>query len=65
MTPEVNKLWKGAKKNKQFKKDMWKADRDFIHLFMHNTLKTLWATSYYGWLIGKYGIKDWEKHINA
>ena len=64
MTPSVRKSWKSAIKNKEFQKDALSADGDKFpsmakRLIMDEIEKIIWATIYYGWLIGKYG-DDWE-----
>jgi len=65
MTTEVLKSWDSCINNIQFQEDMLQGDGDVFpsrskRIFMPHNDKVIWATIYYGWLVGKYG-NDWEE----
>lgn len=63
MTFEINNLFKGAKNNQTFRKELEAADNNKMSFFISDLEKHIWASFYYGWLVGKY--KDnWKNHIN-
>lgn len=63
MTTKTRIVYKGAIKNKEFLSDIFMADGDKKPgLFSSGVDKTIFATIYYGWLVGKYG-EQWEQHI--
>jgi len=63
MTEKVNRLYKGAKRNYEFIKAYQDADGDKVpNILSNHNLKVIFASIYYGWLIGKYGV-DWEANI--
>ena len=56
-TKELRKVLAGGKKNKEFLKDIWAADRDKQPSLIAGQLeKALFINVYYGWLVGKYGM---------
>tara|TARA_R110000744_G_scaffold357580_2_gene464454 strand:+ start:7849 stop:8082 length:234 start_codon:yes stop_codon:yes gene_type:complete len=60
MTDKVKNIYKKGLKNDEFLFEIEAADGDKKpNLFSSNVEKNIFATIYYGWLVGKYG-KDWE-----
>jgi hypothetical protein len=65
MNEKVLNCFKGAKGNQTFLLDVKIADNDIMDSSVETNvnLMVLWASVYYGWLVGKYGA-DWASHIN-
>lgn len=60
MTEKVKKIYKSGLKNNEFLQSIKEADGDKKpNMFSSNLEKNIFATIYYGWLVGKYG-SDWE-----
>lgn len=63
MTPKINRIYKSALNNKEYLKAIKEADNDNKPTVLSDELiKHLFATAYYGWLVGKYG-NNWELYI--
>lgn len=63
MTERVKKIYKSGIKNNEFLLDIKLADGyEKPDLFDSDEIKTIFATVYYGWLVGKYG-KDWSQNL--
>ena len=63
MTEKIKMIYESGKKNNQFIKDIFDADGDTVPNFFSPDLnKNIFATIYYGWLVGKYG-KEWKKNL--
>lgn len=63
MTNKISRLYKGGSYNEEFLNAINKADGDGKPGFFSDDIeKTLFATVYYGWLVGKYG-SNWDLHI--
>ena len=61
---KLMKVFKAGKLNKEFLKDIKEADNDEAPDNSANLLNRLYFTlTFYGWLVGKYGSKEWNKHI--
>ena len=60
MTPEVKRLYNRANKDDLFLQAILEADWDKKPWFFADEVqKVLFATTYYGWLVGRYG-KNWN-----
>ena len=63
MTEKIREVYKSAKKNKQFNDDILRADGDTPPNFFSNEIvKHIYTTTYYGWLVAKYG-ENWKQHL--
>ena len=63
MTHKVKLLYKSGLKNKSFLLAIKEAnDDDPPGIFSSSIEDHIFASVYYGWLVGKYG-NDWESHI--
>ena len=63
MTEAVKKLYKSSIKNKLFLQEIYEADKDTKpSMFASEGEKIMFASIYYGWLVGKYGV-EWESHL--
>jgi len=62
MTEQVKMLYKSAMKNKEFLKEIKEADNDSPNFWDDHNTKVLFATVYYGWLVGRYK-SDWQSFI--
>ena len=57
------KLYFGGCNNREFLDDIQKADNDYKpHKYSEELVQIIFATIYYGWLVGKHG-EDWKEHI--
>ena len=63
MTARIKKLYDSGCSNKDFLLDIRSADGDTKpNCFADELERHLFATMYYGWLVGKYG-NDWKYHV--
>jgi hypothetical protein len=61
---KLMKVYKAGRLNKEFLKEIKEADNDEAPDNSRNTLdKVFFALTFYGWLVGKYGPKEWNNHI--
>ena len=57
MTEKVKKIYKSGLKNNEFLQSIKEADGDKKpNMFSSNLEKNIFATIYYGWLVGFHGI---------
>lgn len=63
MTEEIKIVYKSACNNSEFLFDIAEADDDKKPgIFASELEKHIFATIYYGWLVGKYG-KNWKSKL--
>lgn len=63
MRQQIKEIYESALKNQDFLKDIWEADRDKKPgFFASNLEKHVFASFYYGWLVGKHG-KNWRTYL--
>jgi predicted 3-demethylubiquinone-9 3-methyltransferase (glyoxalase superfamily) len=63
MTKRIEIIYKSAIKNNKFLNDIKEADGDKKPtIFATEQDKIIFATIYYGWLVGKYGV-SWEINV--
>ena len=63
MTSKIKKIYKSGLKNDKFLQAIKEADGDNKpNLFSGDLEKHLFASVYYGWLVGERGIA-WELHL--
>lgn len=61
---KLMKVYKAGKLNKEFLKEIKEADNDEAPDNSRNILhKVFFALTFYGWLVGKYGAKNWTNFI--
>ena len=60
---EINKLYKGALSDPEFKANMKEADDDEVVPTSDNLKRHIIAITYYGWLVGRVGSKNWRNYI--
>lgn len=64
MTETVKKLYKASIKDTTFLRSIKEADNDNPpNIFASNNTKVIFATLYYGWLVGNYG-NSWKAYVN-
>jgi hypothetical protein len=62
MTSEVKDMYKKAKKNDIFLQSLKEAgEKEMPNILSSEIEKHIFAITYYGWLIGRYG-SSWEEH---
>lgn len=63
MTETIKEIYKASIKDTTFLKAIKEADNDTApNIFASNNDKVIFATLYYGWLVGTYG-NSWKTHI--
>ena len=64
MTEKVKRLYDAAQIDKYFHQEIEKADNDKVPTWYSTKQeKLLFATVYYGWLVGRYH-ENWEERVN-
>ena len=60
---QIKELISLGKRNKEFNDEILIADGDTPPTITSTLVEELlYACTYYGWLVGKYGSKDWSNH---
>ncbi len=63
MIKPIKELYNSSKKDKLYLKEIYDADKDIApSWYSSDNDKVIFATVYYGWLVGKYG-NDWKLHL--
>lgn len=63
MDSRIREIHKSGLKNEEYLTAIYEADGDKKpHKFSCDLTKHLFATVYYGWLVGKYG-NAWKEHL--
>ena len=64
MNKQIALLYKHARENENFLKDIESADNDREPSLIASSIeKHVFASTYYGWLVGKFGNK-WRTELN-
>ena len=59
----INQVFVAAMCNPEFRKAVKEADNDETSWNAAFEQRRVVANTYYGWLVGKYGAKDWQKYL--
>lgn len=61
---KITRLYNAGRKNKEFLAEIYEADKDeFPDNSKSILVKINFIMVFYGWLVGKYGAKNWTNFI--
>ena len=64
MTPKVEKMYRAATRDPIFMADLLEADGDDLSKRHDEIERNIVASMYYGYLVGKQGVRDWKIGLN-